>query len=92
MIYISKCMIRGSVCGYIPYLDQTLIVLTGTIEPSYSYSLKGNKLPQWELLLLEPYLWSYLNSPFLTVQICAGLNYPQICAESSLKIKIQLVG
>ena len=44
MIYISKCMIRGSVCGYIP------IVLTGTIERSYSYSLKGNKLPQWELL------------------------------------------
>ena len=29
-------------CGY-PYLDQTLIVLTGTIEPSYCYSLKGNK-------------------------------------------------
>ena len=35
-------MIRGSECGYIPYLDQTLIVLTGTIEPSYCYSLKGN--------------------------------------------------
>ena len=50
MIYISKCMIRGSVCGYIPYLDQTLIVLTATIERSYSYSLKGNELPQWELL------------------------------------------
>ena len=32
-------------CGYIPYLDQTLIVLTGTIELSYCYSLKGNKSP-----------------------------------------------
>ena len=31
-------------CGYIPYLDQTLIVPSGTIEPSYCYSLKGNKL------------------------------------------------